>query len=1240
MDIYNEEKFNKGGVILERIHPDLQVEPYVPYYERMGYVVSIVEKPNGWVELIGEKKDTFEDAYGRFKDDIRKNMTPRKMAKGGKIIKGFNPKDFSLEEIDSKLMDKDILLNGLRKGDSTYGVMEITLENEREFVWDGRSRSSKKWKSIKDKRFTMSDYGQISMDKGSENLYFNVVIYELDGFEPMELSMYSKNNHSDLKAFANNFISKMARGGVTASSDIIDIAIYWLDENEPLQGEVYSTNSKELSKKLKSGRRDKQTILELKDILYANGQNDDTSIELEGHSVSVYGEEGVDDYIKGEDIYYAINEDKFAKGGKIKELETDEFTYYVDEDGENVEMYRNSDNSLVSDNYFAENDLYERMQEIANGREKYVYINPDSLEYLDEYKYGKGGRIYAIKGLNQKFGDKNLGGIMRYWSKKPEGTFVYAYNLEIKYPELENDKYILVEGFEDYGDDTKNAYLVINKNKNKIVDYDLWNYDKLLPIYFKKSNSKSNYAKGGRTKIENDGVDFNAEMYKGILGDKDNDGTENADDVEPNNPNISKNIEGTKFTDTFRTLLNDKRMYDDSMYSIIGEMEKMLPNKFDIIARTKTPFSILKKLVEKRLKFKRDKFGKIKNKGLTDVIGTTITTNNTSELMNLRSMIGIDEGDNGLFGEIIEVDDKFKIPQCGYRAIHYIVEYNGVPVEIQLKTKRMKMLNEFTHPFYKAKDLDCDGMGDLAEIVVMADNGSKEAQKEFTDIFADKERLRSMVSKSYARGGELSSYGLSFTKVDYDVNVNPSNLEVDVNIKESDSVDHYALNDSDAEYTQYSWGYMVYPKNEKQLYDVLKSLRVSVSKQRLSDWFKSGGKSYARGGEVEWFDYSKIDLEELPYDLDRYFIKDADTKEIDLNLLEPTRAREKGVKNANKYMRMAYDGEIDRRKPISVYERNGEMFVFDGNSTIANAKNSGWKTIYVEMIDDPNDDFERGGEVEDNQYLDSLAEKRKKMSRQQRIQRLANIHKMYADYKTEYQKNKFDDFDKKTDELLAKNNSTFFDDLSDSDIDKLERLSDKLELYARGGEIDLREYTDRYYNDASNLRGVKVYNSYSERVGYINDDEVSRDDIQRGESRIWVGSNPNSDTGRSNDVSDLYVLEDNEGNVFNIPLPFAKGGRTKDAKTLREMSSALKKGSGMHEKQSEQLMGASSSHKKQAKNLDRIADKISKGYARGGYVDLKEVARYYGMTWFQFYSLSDKKRKEFKEMYIKQKANK
>lgn len=34
-------------------------------------------------------------------------------------------------------------------------------------------------------------------------------------------------------------------------------------------------------------------------------------------------------------------------------------------------------------------------------------------------------------------------------------------------------------------------------------------------------------------------------------------------------------------------------------------------------------------------------------------------------------------------------------------------------------------------------------------------------------------------------------------------------------------------------------------------------------------------------------------------------------------------------------------------------------------------------------------------------------------------------------------------------------------------------------------------------------------------------------------------------------------------------------------------------------------------------------------------VDLKAVASYYGMSWFQFYSLSNKKIKEYREKYIK-----
>lgn len=109
--------------------------------------------------------------------------------------------------------------------------------------------------------------------------------------------------------------------------------------------------------------------------------------------------------------------------------------------------------------------------------------------------------------------------------------------------------------------------------------------------------------------------------------------------------------------------------------------------------------------------------------------------------------------------------------------------------------------------------------------------------------------------RKFAKGGGVESVWsgfnqpiLSFSKVDYDVNVNRKNMEVDVNIKESDSVSHQALNDTNAEWSQYNWGYMVYPKTLEQLYNVLKALRTNVSKSRLENYFK--GDKYAVGGEV------------------------------------------------------------------------------------------------------------------------------------------------------------------------------------------------------------------------------------------------------------------------------------------------------------------------------------------------------------------------------------------------------
>lgn len=70
--------------------------------------------------------------------------------------------------------------------------------------------------------------------------------------------------------------------------------------------------------------------------------------------------------------------------------------------------------------------------------------------------------------------------------------------------------------------------------------------------------------------------------------------------------------------------------------------------------------------------------------------------------------------------------------------------------------------------------------------------------------------------------------------------------------------------------------------------------------------------------------------------------------------LKPLRARPTGIENAEKYMRMAYEGTMDKRKPITIYKSQGKYRVYDGNSTYAVAKANGWEKIWAEIVKNPN----------------------------------------------------------------------------------------------------------------------------------------------------------------------------------------------------------------------------------------------------------------------------------------------
>lgn len=88
----------------------------------------------------------------------------------------------------------------------------------------------------------------------------------------------------------------------------------------------------------------------------------------------------------------------------------------------------------------------------------------------------------------------------------------------------------------------------------------------------------------------------------------------------------------------------------------------------------------------------------------------------------------------------------------------------------------------------------------------------------------------------------------------------------------------------------------------------------------------------------------------LPEDPWKYFIRTPKSQLIPLSSLNTIRARESGIAHAREHMEKAYRGLGQRRKPVSLQDNgDGTYTVLDGNSTVANARASGWKMIPGEI---------------------------------------------------------------------------------------------------------------------------------------------------------------------------------------------------------------------------------------------------------------------------------------------------
>jgi ppGpp synthetase/RelA/SpoT-type nucleotidyltranferase len=248
-------------------------------------------------------------------------------------------------------------------------------------------------------------------------------------------------------------------------------------------------------------------------------------------------------------------------------------------------------------------------------------------------------------------------------------------------------------------------------------------------------STRKKMEKGGKAeiKVENKDVKFDKKLYKGVLDDFDLDGLPNADDPNPLESGDGASVEQTKLSTAVNNVIRVKDKMDVELDEFIGKLQKTAPNDSKIYGRTKTPYSILNKLVNSRLLDQR--------RGLKDLVGTTVAFSKFDDLEKFKKRV-----EKGMFGKVIEFDDYYENPNDGYRAYHFIVEQNGVPIELQLKTDRMKQINVLSHDAYKNKDLDVDYLLYLTTIANEADKGNAASKAEFERVMSDRVAVKKKLS--------------------------------------------------------------------------------------------------------------------------------------------------------------------------------------------------------------------------------------------------------------------------------------------------------------------------------------------------------------------------------------------------------------------------------------------------------------------------------------------------------------
>jgi ppGpp synthetase/RelA/SpoT-type nucleotidyltranferase len=225
------------------------------------------------------------------------------------------------------------------------------------------------------------------------------------------------------------------------------------------------------------------------------------------------------------------------------------------------------------------------------------------------------------------------------------------------------------------------------------------------------------------------------EDYPGIFGDFDKDGIPNVDDPNPLKAGDNKTVEEVSLKDEIKKLIDLRNVYQGALDAVMDRL-RGIDVTSSVKGRVKSPYSVINKLRRKRIKgtIKKAEAGEYYTQGLTDMAGCMIVLENQDDLE--RVVKKINAGD---IGKVFEHEDFYKEPLNGYRAHHFIILYSEdeIPVEIQVKTKRMAAISTASHTPYKNGNLNADRMLELTGLAVKADKGDEGAISMIDPILAD-----------------------------------------------------------------------------------------------------------------------------------------------------------------------------------------------------------------------------------------------------------------------------------------------------------------------------------------------------------------------------------------------------------------------------------------------------------------------------------------------------------------------